>query len=207
MGMKIYESSGSFTPTDFGLKSGDTLDIICVGGGSSGVTYTSTVDSPSVAGTASSFGSAVSSSTGVVMAKGGIADGLVSGGGGGGYLPGICGYGGNGGSGEGDTLCGMGGGYKGTCVSPWANPRGPGNKGAGGGFSDYHAPGGNGYGAGGGGYGNSAGGYDGGDAGKISFGSVKLASTSAIAVTVGSGGINAERGSISGAPGVVIVFW
>lgn len=36
MGLKIFESSGIFKPADFGLKVGDTVYIIYVGGGGSG---------------------------------------------------------------------------------------------------------------------------------------------------------------------------
>ena len=166
MGMKIFESVGTsnFSPSDYGLKAGDVVDVICVGGGSSGVATTGSGISPSVSGGASSFGSYVSSANGVVMAKGGEASGAICGGGAGGYMPGIGGYGGNGGIGSGDTLCGMAGGVNGNCVSPWANPHGVGNKGAGGGNSDSFSPGGNGYGAGGGGLGIATTGYNGGDA-------------------------------------------
>lgn len=207
MGMKIFESSGTFSPSSYGLSAGDVVDVICVGGGSSGVTATGTGTSASVSGGTSSFGSTVSSANGITMAKGGAASGAICGGGAGGYMPGISGYGGNGGTGSGATLCGMAGGVEGQCISPWANPRGPGNKGAGGGTTNLYAPGGNGYGAGGGGLGSGSTGYGGGDAGKIAFGSVVFESTSSITVTVGAGGVNAASGNISGAPGVVLVFW
>lgn len=36
MGMQIFESSGVFSPADWGLKAGDMLQIVCVGGGGGG---------------------------------------------------------------------------------------------------------------------------------------------------------------------------
>lgn len=208
MGLQIFEASGTFSPSDHGLKAGDMLEIICVGGGSSGAV----VESPSVAGTASAFGAAVSSASGTIMGKGGAAiqasdDTYCCGGGAGGYLPGVGGYGGSGGYGRNATICGMAGGVFGKAVSPWANPAGPGNKGAGGGSTQDHAPGGNGYGAGGGGAGIQIYAQPGGDAGKIAIGTVKLASTDGITVTVGAGGVNSANANVSGAPGVVLVFW
>lgn len=53
MGFLLYEESGTFIPTDYGLKVGDTIFVVAVGGGSSG-------SSNGVnAGTASSFGNYV----------------------------------------------------------------------------------------------------------------------------------------------------
>lgn len=219
MGMQIFEASGSFDPSARGLTAGDVIDVICVGGGASGAYYyggaTSGEDgtySASVSGDDSSIGT-ISSANGITMASGQTADSsTTSGGGGGGYMPGIPMYGGNGGTG-----CGMSG-TSGTVTSPYANPSGAGNKGATGGTglsnSNNNPPGGNGYGAGGGGL------YvprfsreenlrptDGGNAGKIAFGSIVLQDTTALTVTVGSGGENSGNSGMHGAPGVVIVFW
>ena len=36
MGMQIFESSGTFDPKTHGLKVGDVLQIVCVGGGDGG---------------------------------------------------------------------------------------------------------------------------------------------------------------------------
>ena len=36
MGFQLFESSGTFKPTDWGLKVGDVITVICVGGGASG---------------------------------------------------------------------------------------------------------------------------------------------------------------------------
>lgn len=194
MGMKIFEQSGSFSPADYGLVAGDVLDIICVGGGEAGEFATG--NTPKTPAGESSFGAYLSSADGIRMAHY-ASDGC----GAGGYMPGVPFYGGNGG----DPV-GLAGTIK-TPVSPYCNTAGDGNKGATGRYA-ADAPGGNGYGAG------SGGGYDptttleGGDAGKIAFGSVVLAGTAAIAVTVGAGGTNGYKGNqLVGAPGVVIVFW
>lgn len=209
MGMKIFESSGTFSPSDYGLIAGDVVDVICVGGGGSGGTN-ATNGGASVDGSASSFG-AITSANGIVMGKGEVpTESWTVGCGAGGYLPGVPFYGGNGGN-----PIGMAGTSK-EPVSPYCNPGGPGNKGATGGYitqgtsdTTIFAPGGNGYGAGGGGYRTGVSGtpYPGGDAGKIVFGSVVLSNTSAISVTVGAGGVNAGNSSLHGASGVVIVFW
>ena len=53
MGFLLYEESGTFDPTAYGLKVGDTIFVVAVGGGSSGVSNGVN------AGTASSFGSFV----------------------------------------------------------------------------------------------------------------------------------------------------
>lgn len=198
MGMKIIEQSGNFTPSDYGLITGDVLDLILVGGGQSG-SYADPDGDPADGGD-SSFGS-LSSASGITMGYGedlstasdsGLACGA------GGYLPGVPFYGGNGG-----TPVGMAGIHEDqTPASPYCNPRGAGNKGASGNAASGH-----GYGAGGGaGWSNTVGGK-GGNAGKIAFGSVVLSSTSPISVTVGAGGINAAQSTLVGAPGVVIVFW
>lgn len=55
MGFLLYEESGTFIPTDYGLKVGDTIFVVAVGGGSSGVGAGSSIN----AGTASSFGNYV----------------------------------------------------------------------------------------------------------------------------------------------------
>lgn len=71
MGFTIFESSTSFKPSDYGLKVGDIITVVCVGGGGSA----------SAPGSTSSFGSYVSS-------PGGIASGALRYGGDGGYCPG-----------------------------------------------------------------------------------------------------------------------
>lgn len=212
MGMAIFETSGSFNPSNYGLIAGDVLDVICIGGGSSGA-YSVGAQmaggtgqySPSVAGGASSIGG-MSSDSGLVMGKGEIPDGSVvyeMGGGAGGYMPGVPFYGGNGGTGF-----GLASAKNGNIHSLYCNPSGSGNKGA---YGTTTAAGGNGYGAGGAGvcipYTSGAQAVEGGDAGKIRFGSIVLANTSALSVTVGSGGINAQSSDVHGAPGLVIVFW
>lgn len=53
MGFLLYEKSGTFDPTVHGLKVGDTIFVVAVGGGSSGARNSVN------AGTASSFGSFV----------------------------------------------------------------------------------------------------------------------------------------------------
>lgn len=209
MGLQIFEASGIFDPAARGLIAGDTIDVVCVGGGSSGVIRAAgqSADSPSVSGGTSSVGS-ISSANGTTMGRGGpgtSGEGFRAGCGAGGYLPGVPMYGGNGGSA--DT---PGTGLAGTIEaspSPWCNRSGNGNKGAGG----VTAPAGHGYGAGGGGGAQENTtwnyGYGGGDAGKIAIGSITLANTNAIQVTVGAGGVNASTNTLSGAPGVVLIFW
>lgn len=71
MGFQLFESSGTFNPTAWGLKAGDVLTVICVGGGGSSTT----------AGEASSFGN-------ILTAAGGTAAGAFGYGGDGGYCPG-----------------------------------------------------------------------------------------------------------------------
>lgn len=57
MGYVIFEQSGTFKPSDFGLVTGDTLQIVCVGGGASGCErHNAVAGNP---GGASSFGSYV----------------------------------------------------------------------------------------------------------------------------------------------------
>lgn len=213
MGMQIFESSGSFDPAARGLVAGDTIDVICVGGGWSGEHYDNSVSpsaqiSPSVAGGESSCGS-VSSSSGILMGTGGEGSDAdpYAGAGAGGYMPGLAMYGGNGGTTDTPGM-GMAGSLL-TSPSPYVNYTGDGNKGAGGRhvYGNRVGPGGNGYGAGGGGFGTLQYKANGGKSGKISFGSITLTSTSPIAVTVGAGGVNAVSELVSGAPGVVLVFW
>lgn len=36
MDFTIFTSSGTFTPSNYGLKAGDIIEIICVGGGGGG---------------------------------------------------------------------------------------------------------------------------------------------------------------------------
>lgn len=57
MGYVIFEQSGTFKPSDFGLVPGDTIQVVCVGGGASGCErYNAIAGNP---GGASSFGSYV----------------------------------------------------------------------------------------------------------------------------------------------------
>ena len=109
MGMVIFEESGTFNPSDWGLESGDMLQIICVGGGAGGDLVDGGRLIKGNAGGQSSFGS-------YIVAKGGNTDNsspsgmsrggagasrndyyAYGGGGAGGYLPGISVYGGDGG--------------------------------------------------------------------------------------------------------------
>lgn len=222
MGLQIFENSGTFSPSAHGLAVGDTVDLILVGGGSSGSAVigssSSTSVSPSVAGGASTFGTLASSADGYTMGKGGPAivdssnrQNSRCGCGGGGYLPGLPVYGGNGSGKDNLAAVGLAGTYQGS-ASPYANPYGDGNKGAtgfAGIYDNTHASGGNGYGAGGSGSStaSSSPAADGGDSGKIRFASIQLASTANVAVTVGSGGVNAGNNANKGANGVVLVFW
>ena len=227
MPMKLYESTDVFIPSDHGLKVGDYVDLICIGGGASGdYAYLNEVNtsvyvyavSNSVEGEESSFGNRFSSASGYKMGIGGngstFSDGqsaCYGGHGAGGYLPGIPVFGGNGGSGNGLS------GGNGT-NSMYTNSSGPGNKGATGTITTYDGSGGNGYGAGAGAhsFGTIGDKYiqagsvyqsKGGDSGRIVIGSVKITSMDAIAVTVGRGGVNERDTNQHGAPGVVIVCW
>lgn len=68
MGFTIFTQSGTFNPADYGLKAGDMLHIVCVGGGGGGGTgnvYTN-AKVQATSGSASSFGS-------IITAKGGAA--------------------------------------------------------------------------------------------------------------------------------------
>lgn len=213
MGLAIFETSGSFNPASYGLIAGNVIDVICIGGGSSGGYSQGSPQvggsgeySPSVDGGASSVGG-VSSASGICMGRGEAASStseLYAGGGAGGYMPGVPFYGGNGGTGFGLASVKT----DGSANSLYCNPSGDGNKGAAGHGS---AAGGNGYGAGGSGrivpYLTGAQSVEGGDAGKIRFASIVLASTAALTVTVGAGGVNAKDDSVHGAPGLVMIFW
>lgn len=239
MGMVIFEQSGVFNPADWGLTAGCVLQVICVGGGAGGQYLTTN----GAAGKTSSFGSyvAASGANNTIGAANGMGRGGngtwsnssgAAGGGAGGYLPGIPVYGGNGGDGlftsssttsmttkTAPSLLGGKGVLRGDkdipellSSLPFANlAAGKGNKGAGGGCGS----GGNGYGAGGGGgkANSTVGGGNGGNSGAITFGTVILASTEGIPVTVGTGGtggvegIDPNNAGGNGAPGVVIVTW
>lgn len=233
MGMVIFERSGTFDPTVFGLVAGDVLQVICVGGGSSGDGVTGVGSKATkvsgIAGGTSAFGNYISSDDGYIMGRGGEShvstdstQHAYSAGGAGGYLPGIPMFGGNGGYGFTTPASGLGGqgGYSNTSPSPLCNVRGDGNKGAGYGrayatnSSAVGGAGGNGYGAGGGGVAYlSNNDYvvsgNGGDAGKYMLGTVILPNLYQIAVTVGAGGasVGADYASGRGADGVVIVTW
>ena len=235
MGMVIFERSGTFDPTVYRLVVGDVLQVICVGGGSSGDGVTGALSNATlvngIAGGTSSFGSHVSSDDGYSIGTGGksVATAGASSyaayaaGGAGGYLPGVHMFGGNGGNGNGTPASGLGGqgGSSNASPSQFCNTRGNGNKGAGYGCAMnsqstgavVDGAGGNGYGAGGGGVAytsssKSIAGY-GGDAGKFMLGTVILPNLYPIAVTVGAGGasVGADYASGRGADGVVIVTW
>lgn len=64
--MKIFEASGTFNPSDFGLSVGDMIQIICVGGGGSGGCNYSMGNKVvnGNAGTASAFGTIISAQGG-----------------------------------------------------------------------------------------------------------------------------------------------
>ena len=112
MGMQIFETSGSFDPTIWGLSVGDVVQTVVVGGGASGLHKTnSSGQNLSNPGSASSFGSYVSAAGGSSdhtapngMGAGGSGIGGntnskgCGAGGAGGYIPGIPVYGGNGGN-------------------------------------------------------------------------------------------------------------
>ena len=217
MGMRIYTSTGTFVPGDYGLAIGDIVNVVCVGGGggSRGLTINGG------AGGTSSFGALLSASGGSgggngTAATGGMGNGAVgntnyAAGGAGGYLPGVPLFGGNGGQG-GTTVgpAGLAGGSVSvtTVVSPYFNPLGNGNCGATGGTGSGA---GNGYGAGAASdkfYNNIS--PSSGGAGYRTIESFKLTSLDTITVTVGLGGTAGTGGApqgYAGAPGVVVVTW
>ena len=248
MAMIIFEKSGEFNPADYGLGVGDVLNVICVGGGQGGGVANDSYDAHATPqdGGESSFGDYVSSASGTCMGKGGRSvenDGRYRpGAGAGGYLPGLPVFGGHGADSETDgtrPVLGLAGCFvpEQATVSPYCNPRGPGNKG-GRVFSRnhtgeetekdeyYQAACGNGYGAGSPGW-NGSEYYSrcdyplaGGNAGKMSIGSCILKTLDVIPVAVGeggdtvatylvySGGSQVERQVHSrGVDGVVIVTW
>ena len=224
MGMVIFEKSGTFNPSDYGLEIGTVLNIICVGGGSSGAVYAGTNYYAQTAGGTSSFGTFVSSNNGSVMGKGGLCTYdsdrkyYSAAPGAGGWMPGLPEYGGNGAiadqfadiSSYTPCVVGLAGCYNPRqALSPYCNSWGVGNKGA----AAYtwesnnttknlkDTAGGNGYGAGGpaayaGTYSDSRP-MDGGDAGKIFFGTHILQNLNSIAVTVGVGGTKTAFGYTS----------
>lgn len=78
MGMALFTTSDTFTPSDYGLVAGDNIVVVCVGGGQGGGGYKYLSSSSSYSsvsgssGSASSFGSLVSASGG----SGGFHDGM-----------------------------------------------------------------------------------------------------------------------------------
>lgn len=117
MGMVIFEESGTFNPSDWGLEAGNMLQVICVGGGAGGsasdIGNGGDLGNP---GEASSFGSYITAqgANTDISAPNGMGRGgssafyeygssnryyLLPGGGAGGYLPGLPQYGGSGGNG------------------------------------------------------------------------------------------------------------
>jgi len=236
MGMKIFTASGTFTPSDYGLAVGDLINVICVGGGSSGNSGGSAYTGNN--GTISSFGALLSAAGGISpnsgntnwngMGRGGLGVSNLPGGGAGGYEPGWPIMGGNGGQADNTSptttmvtlytavpsgLGGKGGFATGTykqlgpCNSMWANMSEGGPGNRGAGPGyNNYSSGGNGYGAGGGGGAISNPYGCGGNSGVFAQGTFNLTSTAGIAVTVGTGGATASNAG-AGAPGVVIVFW
>lgn len=72
MGFTIFTSSGTFNPVSYGLKVGDALHIVCVGGGGGGSTFANALSNgwdysgnAGSAGGASSFGSYVTAGGGL----------------------------------------------------------------------------------------------------------------------------------------------
>lgn len=235
MAMVIFEESGTFNPADYGLQIGDVLNIVCVGGGQcGGIGWYDSYYNPKDGG-ASSFGTFVDSSGGFLMGKGGkgvivtSSYGYNPGSGAGGYIPGLPVFGGHGSSpGETAPATGLAGCVlrSQATVSPYCNPVGIGNKGAGcfldGEDASLHNndypvnASGNGYGAGSSGFSTRTttrkGSLNGGDSGKLAIGECILASLDPIPVTVGKGGSSSYTEysttyTVKGADGVVIVTW
>ncbi len=113
MGFVLFNASGTFSPLDYGLNTGDTIQVVVVGGGGGGGCNGGAAYSGGSGGT-SSFGSYATAAGGgggrcggasgypsqstVGMYMGGM--GTTAGGGGaGGWIPGVIDWGGNGGSG------------------------------------------------------------------------------------------------------------
>ena len=110
MGFVIFENSGTFNPSSYGLSVGDSINIICVGGGEPGNSVSLFANSSSACvssisygtGGASSFGSYLTAQGGSTSLKSGMGTGGSGscgqgGGGAGGWLPGVQIFGGNGG--------------------------------------------------------------------------------------------------------------
>lgn len=66
MGFTIFTQSGTFNPADYGLKAGDIIHIVCVGGGGGGSGCAGSSESiwKGSTGSASSFGSVVTAAGG-----------------------------------------------------------------------------------------------------------------------------------------------
>ena len=64
MGFQLFETSGTFNPATWGLKAGDPLHIICVGGGGGGGGGYNSSALNGANGSASSFGSIVTAAGG-----------------------------------------------------------------------------------------------------------------------------------------------
>ena len=101
MGFQLFETSGTFNPTTWGLKVGDCIHIVCMGGGGGGggssysSSETSAGHTTGTAGGTSSFGSVISSAGGSgggasVGSSGGAKGASFSGAGAGGWMPNVC---------------------------------------------------------------------------------------------------------------------
>ena len=194
MGMRIYDASDTFRPSDHGLKIGDEINIICVGGGQGGGGGHSYKGN----GAASSFGN-------IVTAKGGssttgqyINPALTSHSGGcGGFILGANDWGGlgyalsPGQAGGGNPPPGSAGSFEAYPLNRYQGL----SYGAGNSYS--FGKGGGGYGAGGGSHGQATGG---GSSGEVKYAVHKLTNLNNILVSVGGGGGGGTL-TIDGKPG------
>lgn len=193
MGMRIYDASGTFNPTEHGLKIGDEINIICVGGGQGGAG----VGPIGGAGAASSFGN-------IVTAKGGSANTgqyinpnlNQYGGGCGGFILGSNDWGGLGFSvpssspGGGSPPAGSAGSIESHPLNKYQGVS------YGGGNSYSFGHGGGGYGAGGGSHGTG-----GGSSGEVKYAVHRLGNLNNIPVSVGGGGGGGGAQGQNGNPG------
>ncbi|WP_027399092.1 hypothetical protein [Anaerovorax odorimutans] len=187
MGMKMFVASGVFNPADYGLKVGDMLDVICVGGGQGGGHEPYYGGS----GATSSFGNIVSAVGGSPNGGQYINDNTSNVGGCGGFILGVNDWGGL----PTSIVAGTYAPSRPSVGSAGANsPSHARNKYEGvsfGGGNTGYGQGGGGYGAGGGGGSNYSGTY-GGNSGKVEYATHKLTTLVAITVSVGGGGAGAS---------------
>lgn len=202
MGMAIFESSSNFNPANHGLKIGDEINIICVGGGQGGMHFYSSADGSKAGdggnGAASSFGN-------IVTAKGGSQTtgqyikppnrNII--GGSGGFILGVNDWGGLANVDTGEQPAGSAG------ASDASKKSGKYDGYKNGGGHTYTTNGGNGYGAGGANLGGGGPGHSwkGGNSGEVVFKTHKLTSLSTIAVSVGGGGGGGYANSVMGYAG------